>query len=130
MWGDETMVSDAIAFFRDRFGITASDVERLLGAALSRGGDFADLYFEYTTNGSVQLEESIVKSATRSVTQGVGVRVVAGEKTGYAYTDEIAMASIERAARTAASEPPERAIAAAVRAARSIDATAISSVNA
>ena len=96
------MVSDAIAFFRDRFGITPTDVERLLGVALSRGGDYADLYFEYTSSGGVQLEESIVKSATRSVRQGVGVRVVAGEKTGYAYTDDIAVASIERAARTAA----------------------------
>src|SRR4051794_33949769 len=96
------MVTDALAFFRERFGITATDVERLLGAALARGGDYADLYFEYTSGGSVQLEESIVKSATRSVRQGVGVRVVSGEKTGYAFTDEIAVASIERAASTAA----------------------------
>ena len=61
------MVNDAIAFFRERFGIAPSDVERLLGAAMSRGGDYADLYFEYTQSGSVLLEESIVKSATRSV---------------------------------------------------------------
>jgi TldD protein len=96
------MVNDAIAYFRERFGIAEADVERLLAAALSRGGEYADLYFEYTTAGSVQLEESIVKSATRSVRQGVGVRVIAGEKTGYAYTDDIAVESIERAARTAA----------------------------
>ena len=96
------MVNDAIAFFGERFGIGMADVERLLGAALSRGGDYADLYFEHTQSGSVHLEESIVKSATRSVRQGVGVRVITGEKTGYAFTDDIAVASIERAARTAA----------------------------
>ena len=96
------MVSDALAFFRDRFGIAPVDVERLLGAAMSRGGDYADIYFEYTSAGTVQLEESLVKSATRSVRQGVGVRVVSGEKTGYAYTDDIAVESIDRAARTAA----------------------------
>lgn len=97
------MTRDAIEFFRDRYGITPEDVDRLLGVALARGGEFADLYFEHTISGSVQLEEQIVKSATRSVRQGVGVRVVAGEKTGFAYTDRIEVASIERAARTASS---------------------------
>jgi TldD protein len=93
---------NAIEFFRDRFGITHSDVERLLGVALSRGGDFADLYFEYRTSSVVQLEEQIVKASSRSIDQGVGVRVISGEKTGYAYTDEISVAAIERAAATAA----------------------------
>ncbi len=96
------MSRDAISFFRERFGIAAADLERLLGVALSRGGDFADLYFEYNTSGSVFLEEQIVKSATRSIRQGVGVRVTSAERTGYAYTDEISPAAIERAARTAA----------------------------
>ena len=72
------MIEDAIAFFRDRFGITASDIERLLDAALSRGGDFADLYFEYRTLATVSFEETIVKNASRSITQGVGVRVIPG----------------------------------------------------
>ncbi|HQR38734.1 MAG TPA: DNA gyrase modulator, partial [Blastocatellia bacterium] len=96
------MSRDAISFFRERFGIAATDLERLLGVALSRGGDFADLYFEYNTSGSVFLEEQIVKSATRSIRQGVGVRVTSAERTGYAYTDEISPSAIERAARTAA----------------------------
>jgi TldD protein len=96
------MASNAVQFFRERFEITPNEIERLLGAALSRGADFAELYFEYRTAGSIQLEEQIVKSSTRSIHHGVGVRVLAGEKTGYAYTDEILPASIERAARTAA----------------------------
>ncbi|MGB5036491.1 MAG: DNA gyrase modulator, partial [Blastocatellia bacterium] len=97
------MTRDAIEFYRERFGITPADVDRLLGVALARGGDFADLYFEYTSTGSVQFEEQIVKTATRSVRQGVGVRVVVAERTGFAYTDSIDVGSIERAARTASS---------------------------
>lgn len=96
------MTKDPIGYFRDRFGVTSNDVERLLGIALSRGGEYADLYFEYTSTGSVQLEEQIVKSASRSVRQGVGVRVVVGEKTGYAYTEHIEFEAIASAARTAA----------------------------
>lgn len=109
------MTRDAIEFFRDRYGITPEDVDRLLGVALARGGEFADLYFEHTISGSVQLEEQIVKSATRSVRQGVGVRVVAGEKTGFAYTDRIEVASIERAARTASSVAHSMSSAEAIR---------------
>ncbi len=97
------MIRDAIEFFRDRYGITPEDVDRLIGIALARGGDFADLYFEHTSSGSVQLEEQIIKTATRSIRQGVGVRVVIDEKTGFAFTDSIDVASIERAARTASS---------------------------
>src|SRR5438105_13022158 len=96
------MITDAIAFFRERFGVTPADIERLLAVALSKGGDFADLYFEYRTLGSVGLEEQIVKSATHSITQGVGVRVITAEKTGFAFTDEIAFDSIRRASETAA----------------------------
>src|SRR5690349_13575812 len=95
------MQHDAIQFFFDRFGLTYGDIDKLLNAALLRGGDYADLYFEYRVSGSVGMEEQIVKSATKSVAQGVGVRVITGEKTGYAYTDEIAFDAIKRAAETA-----------------------------
>jgi TldD protein len=95
------MTTDAIRFFLSRFGLTVSQIESLLGTALARGGDFADLYFEYRIGNAVNIEEQIIKSAMKSVTQGVGVRVIVGEKMGYAYTDEIAYASIRRAAETA-----------------------------
>ncbi len=95
------MQQDAIRFFFERFNLTYSDIDNLLGAALLRGGDYADLYFEYRLSSSVGMEEQIVKSATKSVSQGVGVRVITGEKTGYAYTDEIAFEAIKRAAETA-----------------------------
>jgi TldD protein len=95
------MNKDAIQFFFERFGLTFQDIEKLLGIALERGGDYADLYFEYRISNSVNIEEQIIKSATKSVSQGVGVRVITGDKTGYAYTDEIAFETIRRAAETA-----------------------------
>jgi TldD protein len=95
------MQTDAIRFFFERYGLTFGDLDKLLATALGRGGDYADLYFEYRTSNSVGVEEQIVKSATKSISQGVGVRVITGEKTGYAYTDEIAFDAIRRAAETA-----------------------------
>ncbi|MFL6278248.1 MAG: metalloprotease TldD [Blastocatellia bacterium] len=95
------MTNDAIRFFLSRFGLTVGQIEDLLATALARGGDYADLYFEYRVNNSVALEERIIKSTARSVAQGVGVRVIAGEKTGYAYTAEIAFDTIRQAALTA-----------------------------
>jgi TldD protein len=91
-----------LAFFTDRFNLRVADIERLLADALSQGGDYADLYFEYSVLSSVSLEEQLVKSATRAVKQGVGVRVIAGERTGYAYCDEIEPAAVRKAALTAA----------------------------
>ncbi|MBL8171721.1 MAG: metalloprotease TldD, partial [Acidobacteria bacterium] len=68
-------MTDPIKFFTDKFNITTSQIEALLGAALSKGGDYADLYFEYTVLDSLNLEEQLIKAANRSVKQGVGVRV-------------------------------------------------------
>ena len=85
-----------------RYGLAAADLERYLAAALSAGGDYADLYFEYLTSSSLTVDESLVKSATEGISAGCGVRVVAGERTGYAYTDDLAPERILHAARTAA----------------------------
>jgi len=95
-------MTEPIKFFTGKFNISISDIESLLGVALSRGGDYADLYFEYATLNSLNLEEQIVKSANRAARLGVGVRVISGEKTGYAYCDEIDVAAISKAALTAA----------------------------
>ena len=65
-------------FFFDRYGLAQADVERYLAAALSAGGDYADLYFEYQTSTSVSLDESMVKSATEGISVGCGVRVHGG----------------------------------------------------
>jgi TldD protein len=89
-------------FFFQKLGVTNRDLERYLGEALSAGGDYADLYFEYLTSSSLTLDESLIKSATQGISAGCGVRVISGERTGYAYTDDLAPEKIIRAARTAA----------------------------
>src|SRR5438132_1845 len=87
------------SFFGERFNITERDLERYLDEALSRGGDYADLYFEYLATSNISIDESIVKSATQGVSLGVGVRVIAGERTGYAYRDDLSPEQILKAAR-------------------------------
>src|SRR5437762_9383812 len=90
------------SFFSDRFNLSDSDLQKYLAAALSAGGTYADLYFEYLTSTSISIDESLVKSATQGVSAGCGVRVIAGERTGYAYTDDLSPERILHAARTAA----------------------------
>src|SRR5215471_12903082 len=90
------------SIFFEKHNVTTTDLETYLSEALSRGGDYADLYFEYRINHSIVLEEQIIKSATKGVNLGVGVRVVSGEKTGYAYSDDLNRENIIKAARTAA----------------------------
>ena len=90
------------SFFARKFGISERDLERYLGEALSRGGDYADLYFEYLYTSQIGLDESMVKTAVQGVSLGVGVRVVAGERTGYAYSDDLSPEKIVQAAHVAA----------------------------
>ena len=92
----------ADSFIASKFNITTRDLEDYLGVALSRGGDYADLYFEYLVTTSIGLDESIVKSATQGVSVGVGIRVLSGERTGYAYCDDLSPARIRHAAGVAA----------------------------
>ena len=90
------------SFFATKFGITERDLENYLSEALSRGGDYADLYFEYLATSSISIDESIVKSATQGVSLGLGVRVISGERTGYAYSDDLSPEKIRHAAQVAA----------------------------
>ncbi|MCC6967680.1 MAG: metalloprotease TldD [Nitrospira sp.] len=84
-----------------RFGVTDRDIEQALGRVKVSAVDYADLYFEYCQSESVSMEEGIVKRATKSVGQGVGVRATAGEKTGFAYSDELTPKDLNIAADTA-----------------------------
>ena len=89
-------------YFFSKFGITERLLERCLGEALSAGGDYADLYFESVTATSLGVDEQIVKSASQGVSAGCGIRVLSGERTGYAYTDNLSPERLLHAARTAA----------------------------
>jgi TldD protein len=90
------------SIFATRFGITHGNLEKYLGEALSQGGDYADLYFEYLVTSSIGIDESMVKSAAQGVSMGVGVRVISGERTGYAYSDDLSPGKIRKAANVAA----------------------------
>jgi TldD protein len=99
--------------------VSVDEMERLLSLALGRGGDFADLYFEFHRSSSLLLEEGIIRTGSAGVTCGLGVRVVSGERTGYAHTDDLSWAAMARAAETAAHiasssrEVPPQAVSAA-----------------
>ena len=82
--------------------VDVPEMERLLSLALARGGSFADLYFEHHRTSSILLEEGIIRTASAGLTCGLGVRVVTGERTGYAYTDDLSWPAMARAAQTAA----------------------------
>src|SRR3954452_5507967 len=90
------------SIFASRFNITKEDLEGYLAEALSQGGDYADLYFEYLLTSSISLDESMVKSAAQGVSMGVGIRVIAGERTGYAYSDDLSPEKVRKAAGVAA----------------------------
>ncbi len=82
--------------------VDAALCERLLSVALSKGGDYADLFFEYRAGGGFTFDEGILKAASRGVSMGVGVRVQRGDATGYAYTEDLTWDAMKRAAETAA----------------------------
>lgn len=94
------------------FGLDESDLIHTLSAIKAHKVDEADLYFQYTRAEGWSLEEGIVKTGSFSIDQGVGVRAVSGEKTAFAYSDDISLASLTDAAHTV------RTIAAASKAAR------------
>jgi TldD protein len=82
------------------FGLDESHLLRALAEIKAHRVDEADLYFQYTRSEGWSLEESIVKTGSFSIDQGVGVRAVSGEKTAFAYSDDISEASLLDAART------------------------------
>ncbi|MGB2694619.1 MAG: metallopeptidase TldD-related protein [Dehalococcoidia bacterium] len=90
------------AFMRERFAIDEVVAQNLLDLALSRGGEHAELYFEHKNSGNILFEQQNVKSATRNVSQGVGIRVLLGDAVGYAYTEDLSDDAMRRAAETAA----------------------------
>src|SRR5437773_5045313 len=95
------MLARPESFFEDRFGLTSSAMERLLGSQLAGRVDHADLFLEYRISEELTLEEGSVKKASRHVSQGAGVRAQSGERTGYAHTDDLSLPNLEEAARQA-----------------------------
>ena len=91
----------AVTLFEKRFGVTQNDIKKLLNIALSRGGEFSELYFQYQISNSLNMEEGIIKETSENVSVGVGIRVLSGEKTGYGYSNDLSFNSMKKAALTA-----------------------------
>lgn len=83
--------------------LNITDVENLFNVVMRSGVDDADIYFQQSKQESWLLEDGIIKDASFDIDQGVGVRAMSGEKTGFAYSDEIILPALERAATTVAS---------------------------
>ena len=85
----------------DHFGVSESDLRKVMSVALKRGGDYADLYFEHTFNNSLTLQDGKVNRANADIDFGVGIRVVSGDQTGYAFVENVDLEEMIKAARTA-----------------------------
>jgi TldD protein len=98
-------MNQAIALASSRLlepgGLATGDLDQVFGRLMGRGIDRADLYFQHSRYESWSLEDGIVKDGTHSIEQGVGVRAISGEKTGFAYSDEIALPALLEASGTA-----------------------------
>src|SRR5688572_13963761 len=81
------------------YALDAGRLDTVFGQILAHRVDYADLYFQYTRSESWSLEEGIVKSGSFNIDQGVGVRAVSGEKTAFAYSDDISLTALEAAGR-------------------------------
>ena len=80
--------------FQDRFRVSIPQLERLVGTALSQGGDYCDLYFEHTIYKDLLLKDGEVSSGSFHIDYGVGIRVLKGDKTGYSYSESTEMADM------------------------------------
>ncbi len=82
-------------------GLVNNDLENTLGQLMSHDIDYGDLFFEASRSESWVLEDGIVREGSHSIDQGVGIRAISGEKTGFAYSDEIILPALTQAARSA-----------------------------
>ena len=90
-----------ISYYLNLFQVTERQLQTLVATALSHGGDYSDLYFEHTTFFNLLLKDGVVSSGGFHIDYGVGIRVLKGEKTGYAYSENTEMADMLRAAEAA-----------------------------
>ena len=84
------------------FNISKAEIDKLLLAALAKGAEFADVFFEYRVTSSLSFEEDQVKSARRGIVQGVGIRAIKGDQVGFAFSEDLTMPAMLEAAVSAA----------------------------
>lgn len=86
----------------DHFSITENNLLKVINEALGKGADYADIFFEHTFSNSISLRDGEVNRAASNIDFGVGIRVVSGDQTGYAYVENTEIAELLKAAKTAA----------------------------
>ena len=104
---NQSLLAQAQKTLLTPYGLDVADLSKVFGTIMTHKVDYADLYFQYSRSEGWSLEEGIVKSGSFNIDEGVGVRALAGEKTAFAYSDDISGRSLGDAAQTV------RAIAAA-----------------
>ncbi len=97
-----TNLSDNAELFLNHFEVSRELLNKIISVAMEKGGDYADLYFEHTLRNTSALEDGKVNSAYSNIGYGVGIRVLKGDQTGYAYSEDVTQEAILKAARTAA----------------------------
>ncbi|MGD9558891.1 MAG: TldD/PmbA family protein, partial [Mangrovibacterium sp.] len=94
--------SDGAKAYLDHFEVNPQMLQKVIAAALSKGGTYADLFFEHRITGSLGLEDGKVNRAHSNIDYGVGIRVLKGDQTGFAYSEIISPEALIKAAQTAA----------------------------
>ncbi|MDP2155300.1 MAG: metalloprotease TldD, partial [Sulfuricella sp.] len=97
---DDPLIGTAQSTLLTPYGLDVGDLQQVFGRIMTHQVDYADLYFQYTRAEGWSLEEGQVKSGSFSIDQGVGVRAVSGEKTAFAYSDDISLPALAAAAET------------------------------
>ena len=98
MDNNDTSIDSLISRMLEPAGLDESNLSTTLGSMMQGGVDYADLYFQVSRSESWTLEDSIIREGSFNLDQGVGVRATSGEKTGFAYSDELVMPALQQAA--------------------------------
>ncbi len=95
-------ISESVKSYLDHFEVSTGMLTKVITAAMSKGGDYADLFFEHKTTNSLGLEDGKVNRAYSNIDFGVGIRVLKGDQTGFAYSETITLNDMVNAAKMAA----------------------------
>ena len=96
-------ISENVKSYLDHFEVTPEILQKVVATAMSKGGDYADLFFEHKISNNISLEDRKVNRAFSNVDFGVGIRVLKGDQTGFAYSENISLEDMLNAAKMAAS---------------------------
>ena len=95
-------LSNDASGYLEHFEVTTAQLKKVILTAMSKGGDYADLFFEHTKSNTASLQDNKVNSALSNIKYGVGIRVLKGDQTGFAYAENTSLEAMIQAAKTAA----------------------------